>query len=651
MKTIIFTLFIGIQTLSILAADNTKRIKSNTKEVTVFLNGAQVNREASINIPSGTSTIIIENLTPNMVKESIQVKGLGDFTIMSINDRLEYKKKDKAVQDISGLEIRKEALNTEINKLNALMTLLQEREKLFDANKNIHTQKDGLQADQLKAMMELHGSAIKASKMEWLEHNSKILKLKKEVNQLTNKINAAQLIEQEVSTEIHIVVDSKRATKAKFNINYLITNARWFPTYDIRVDNISKPVNINYKANVSQQSGEDWTDVKLTLSTSNPNKNAQKPKLSPWYLNLNNNNSTNNYNRQNNYRNQAKFSKVGGRITDSKTGESLPFVTIQVAGTTIGTTTDMDGYYDLTLPPNGRQLIVSYIGYNRQTININNQKMDIRLAQNVQALQEVVVTSAKYDLVSADAMSVERLEMTPGRAAGATRVRGFRIKGKANQGPRKISNPIQVLPIQNVVNKQFKVDVPISIPSDMRSYSVEIEQIKSKANYEHYCIPKLDPEVFLTAQITNWEQYNLLQGQANIYFEDTYIGQSVLDVGYLSDTLTLSLGRDKSVVVTRNKVKDFTKRQLLGGNKIDSRAFEIKIRNTKNEPIKLIVEDQFPIASNNKIEVTQKEKSGGEVDEKTGIIKWSLDLNSKENKELTIQYNVKYPKEYWMGVE
>ena len=65
----------------------------------------------------------------------------------------------------------------------------------------------------------------------------------------------------------------------------------------------------------------------------------------------------------------------------------------------------------------------------------------------------------------------------------------------------------------------------------------------------------------MQAKISNWSEYNLLEGEANLYFEDTYLGRTVLDTRQLVDTLEISLGDDKGVVVGREKIQDFSKRR------------------------------------------------------------------------------------------
>jgi uncharacterized protein (TIGR02231 family) len=148
----------------------------------------------------------------------------------------------------------------------------------------------------------------------------------------------------------------------------------------------------------------------------------------------------------------------------------------------------------------------------------------------------------------------------------------------------------------------------------------------------------------LLAYVTQWEQYKLLEGEANIFFEDTYIGKSVLDVRFIKDTLSLSLGRDKGVVVNREKIKDMTSKKLIGAKKEETRAWRISVRNNKSQDIKMILLDQIPVPTLSEIEIDLEESSRGRRNKETGEIKWEFTLDAAKNKDLVLRYSIKYPK-------
>jgi len=158
-------------------------------------------------------------------------------------------------------------------------------------------------------------------------------------------------------------------------------------------------------------------------------------------------------------------------------------------------------------------------------------------------------------------------------------------------------------------------------------------------------VPKIDREAFLVAHITGWENYNLLSGEISLFFEGTYVGKSYLNVRNTNDTLDLSLGRDKGIVVTRVKLKDFTEQKTIGSNKRETRAWDITVRNTKKQAIDLHLEDQLPVSMNKDIQVETIEYSGGRYTQETGNILWRFRLEPSAEKKLRVAFAIKYPKD------
>jgi uncharacterized protein (TIGR02231 family) len=198
---------------------------------------------------------------------------------------------------------------------------------------------------------------------------------------------------------------------------------------------------------------------------------------------------------------------------------------------------------------------------------------------------------------------------------------------------------------ENQTNLEFVIRVPYDIPSDNKHYTINIQENTLSAAFEYYCAPKLDREAFLVARITGWEDYNLLSGEINLFFEGTYVGKSMLNVRNTVDTLELSLGRDKGIIVTRVKMKDFTEERTMGSNIRETRAWEITVRNTRKQPLVLRLEDQFPVSMNKDIVVEPLDISGGNYNKETGKITWKLSLDPSAEKKLRPGFAIKYPKD------
>jgi len=199
--------------------------------------------------------------------------------------------------------------------------------------------------------------------------------------------------------------------------------------------------------------------------------------------------------------------------------------------------------------------------------------------------------------------------------------------------------------VQNQTSTIFKIALPYSIPSSNKRVNVKVQKWELPATYRYYAVPKIDPNAFLQARITGWEDLNLLRGAVNIFFEGTYVGKSYLNPSNLNDTLDISLGRDKNIVIERKKIKDKNSTAVFGGTKKMNVAWNISVRNNTEDAISLVIKDQLPLSNRKDIEVRLLLSSAAKYDATTGFLTWEMNINSKQKKTLDFQYQVKYPKE------
>ncbi len=320
----------------------------------------------------------------------------------------------------------------------------------------------------------------------------------------------------------------------------------------------------------------------------------------------------------------ASVSQVRGRVTDQADGSPIPGANVQVQGTTVGTVTNLDGQYQLALPQNARSLVFSFIGYASQEVSIYGGEINVALEPDIQELSEIVVTGYSDALQG--------------------KVAGVQVEEKKTR-----QKPVPVSQVVQPTTVSFAVDIPYTIPSDGENYTVEMQDLSIPATYEYFTAPKVSKEVFLTALITNWAPYNLMAGEASIFFEDTFVGRSVLDVDQLDDTLTVSLGQDRSISVSRTRVADYSEKNFFGTTRSEQVGYEIALRSNKAQPVSIVVEDQIPVSTNEQIRVDVEETSSADYNEATGLLRWSLELPAAgdpaaETKKLRFGYEVKYPK-------
>lgn len=206
------------------------------------------------------------------------------------------------------------------------------------------------------------------------------------------------------------------------------------------------------------------------------------------------------------------------------------------------------------------------------------------------------------------------------------------------------SPPPSVRQVTGLTTTRFEIDLPYTIPSDGKPYTVAVQAYDVPADYVYYTAPKLDPHAYLTARLTEWADLGLLSGEVHLFLEGAFVGTSVLDIASTQDTLVLSLGRDEGIVVERERVRDFTDRQRLGTRETETFAYTITVRNNKGRGVALIVEDQVPLATDDAIDVNAEVDDGGTLEAATGLVRWRLTLLPNVTETLDFAFTVRYPR-------
>ncbi|WP_026955833.1 mucoidy inhibitor MuiA family protein [Algoriphagus vanfongensis] len=621
MKNYIFGLVSFLASFSSFSQDlPEQKTQSKIQEITLFLNGAQVFEKAETNIPTGESTVVIKGLSPYLEEKSIQVKAMGNFTIQAVNKRMDYLTEDAMSESTEKIQNQIYALEKEVQKDELRLSVLAEKISLLDANKKLGGSQSPTSAE-FRQTLELYDTELMKIKTEQMTIQDKIAKSSTEIRKLENQINAIRESTRDSKAEIRIRIKAQSAGKAQFEFNYLVANAGWFPKYDVRVKDVNSPMTINYKAEVFQNTGVDWKDVKLRFSNGNPNQSGVAPDLDKWNLN---------YARLTVFepRNSQPFNgTVSGVVVSETDGAPIPGVSVLVKGTSIGTVTDVDGRYSITIPSNGNTLAYSFIGYELQETPIRGRSsINISLLEDMQSLNEIVVTG--YGATNKRAMgNIE--DALQGKVAGV----------QISEAPM-----LQTTVQENQTTVEIEVTEPYSIKTNGERTLVDLKAYEIPAKYQYKAIPKLDNDAFLIAQISDWNQYSLLEGESNLYFEDGFVGRSILNAASLEDTLSVSMGRDRSIVIQRQKVDEFAKKRTIGSNITENRGYEITVRNNKSQAVELQILDQIPVSVNSSITVEAGDLSGGKLNEETGIITWNITIPPGSQQKLIFQYEVKYPK-------
>ncbi|MBX7205418.1 MAG: DUF4139 domain-containing protein [Bacteroidia bacterium] len=241
-----------------------------------------------------------------------------------------------------------------------------------------------------------------------------------------------------------------------------------------------------------------------------------------------------------------------------------------------------------------------------------------------------------YGAVNKMANEADAASSTPTFRGGRTDGTAYYIDGVRVTGTASV--------YQTASNIEFDIANPYTITPDGNPQTVDIRTVDLQAKYGYIVTPKLDKDAFLVARIIgNNDLYNL-RGTANIYFEGTYVGQTEINPG-ATDTLELSLGRDKRISVERTQVKEFSSKNKVGGNIKESSTWEITIRNSKKEPIDILIEDQIPVSQNKDITVEATNTGNAQYNTETGKLSWVFTIQSSQIQKVRFSFDVKYPKD------
>jgi uncharacterized protein (TIGR02231 family) len=515
------------------AYENEKELITSIRNVTVYLSGAQIGRYGKTSLQAGNTTLLLKGLPSMIDAQSIQVKGEGDFTILSVMHTIDYLDEQKYDVEIQKLRDELDILNSKVKETNNQNDVYSKEEEMILANKSIGSEQKGVTASELQLMADFFRNRLSDIRQKKLELDKNIQDYNERISKINSQLGDYNSKKNKSTSVILINVSADMATQASFMVQYYVASASWKPRYDIRVKNISSPLNLIYKADVTQSTDESWDNVDLVLSTGNPTLSGTKPELNAWYL------------------------------------DYLKNINAMLEGKAAGLKE------------------VEVVGYGAQ----------------------------------------EEFEEDKERSNSA----------------KPYSPPVNIE--QNQTTYLYKITIPYTIPSNNQAYSVLINELKVNAEYRYAVAPKLDKDAFLTARIPGWESLKLLEGDASIYFEDTYIGQSHLNVINLKDTMDISLGRDKGIIIAREKVKNYTSKQFIGSTIKADIGWEISVRNTRQEKINLVIEDQIPVSINKDISVDEEIPTNAIFDKTTGKILWNLTIDPGKTEKLQFKYSVKYPKD------
>ena len=635
MKTKIMMMTAALMLVMAANGDN-KKVTPSIKHVTVFTNGAQVERSLSVNLLAGEQVITFTGLSPYTDVKSMQIKARGKLTVLGVNYRTIHPDSLQRVKQLREAEKLVKSTDEKERELKAHLEVVNAQLEMVKTNSSIGNRTTVTPLANIKELNNYYAQATLELKKKALAIDQELEKLAEIREKQEKTVDSIARIKLKTMTEADLTLQVAQAGKVEFDLTYYVRNAGWYPTYDLRSEGLGLPLQLSYKANMFQNTKEEWNNIPVTLSSANPSRSNIAPELRTYWID---------YGKlAPRYDNElGTEGSVSGVVLDEE-GEPLIGCSVMVVGTSLGTVTDVNGRYSIALPRGKNQLRFAYVGYLSQTSSVNGSTLNVRMKEDSAALQEVVVIGYGVSKKGRGKTSRKREDasMIEGKVPGVA-------VSKEPEMPE--SELIAVNEQRAQFGYEFEIKQPLTLLSDGKTTTTEIARYQLPATYQYLGIPRADKDAFLVADATDWQQYSLLEGEANVYFENSFIGKTILDPTVTNDTLHFSLGRDNGIRMQRTKVSARSTRRLLASNQEQDMTWRITVKNSRKEAVSLLLQDQIPVSQNSNITVTTEELSGGQLDKSTGIIVWQLQLQPNEQREFIVQYRVKYPKNRQLTIE
>lgn len=547
MKSIITTLL--IIACSIAQAQKPRTVKAKLDAVTVYLKGATLYYNEKVSLAPGNNTFVFEGISPYINASTANASCIAG-AVMDVRHQIRYKetvknnsshKYDKQIEQVlDSIESFGYAKKDYDNKLNALSL----EKNMLLSNRIIkgNYQKDSLQL--LESAMNLLRKKLADINAQELKYDKAKAQVQKTLNHLNNRHRTLELLKKgggkiqnpnnaEPIHQLVVNIYAKAAVYTTVSLNYFTQNAHWLPSYDLQASSETSKLEMKYFAGVVQNSGLDWDNAKLTISTSSPSQNNTKPSLIPWQL--------------------------------------------------------------------------SFLEFKRKMQNIQSG-----ISNSVFSLKkESLSFDSKNDELTKDAASlIDYINVS-----------------------------------ENLIRTEYEIKLKYTINANGQSHKVLINEGTMPMDLEFAAVPKLSTDAFLLAKITDWENMNIIPGRARIYLDNSFAGEMFLDAFTDEDTLKVSLGTDKSIALTRKKIKEKIKTKFLDGEKVETRTIEILVKNMKNRTVEIEVEDQIPIVlGTEEIKVVLIDGDGATLNEENGSLKWKVKLKAKKREKIKFTYEIRYPK-------
>jgi hypothetical protein len=588
-----FFLFTLVISFSLHASEVPQVVPSELKSVTVYRSGAEMVHLSTAQLAQGSQELVIRNISNQIDINSVQVNCPSAVTIMGVEFSNNFLETAETSLRLKSLRDSAEKIQREAERITIQIQTTTDLLEVLKANRELKGSQTGLSVSELVKLMDYYKTKSTELQNELAAQKELLKKLNANLQKWRNQIWEEENLNTKKAGQMKLQLSVATSGRYDFTLSYITPNAHWSPFYDIRVQDIKSPLKLVYRAKINQTTGLDWKKVRLSLSTSLPSQWGQAPVLRTWFLSYINPVHVMERSLSNRVQSMDSYKK------EYKAAGEVPGIAL------------------------------------RGTTSLNKEQQPLYIVNGV--------PMGASDFNRLDPSSIKNIQTL--RAEEAASIYGSRASNGAVIVTLKDGLEDYVSVSDQELNVQFDIDLPYDVPTNGKEQTATLREYSVPALYKYYSVPRLDKDGYLLAEVNDWEKLNLMPGEANIIFEGTYVGKSFIDPAATTDTLNLTLGRDKRVVIKKEKLADFSSTKFLGSNKLQKLTYEISVKNNKKDTVRMLLKDQYPLSTNKEIEVELIDDGGADINRETGVLSWKLELAPGAVKKVRFAYSVKHPRE------
>lgn len=566
MKKIVF--IVSLLCVGTLVAQ--KSVKADADKVTIYYDGALVEKSAKVSLKAGDNTFILKANSPLLWANSIQFEANDNFMITdftpvfapsaeyySYEDKLPAKERQRYLQIKDSIG----HLTKRLEELKAYKAVLQKQADALSSMKVISQSQTVDSLPKIKETLDYYRTKMMEITKEKMTTDEKIAFHTDLLNRQKHLLAVFQIeypAKQSNKSSIRgyyirvNVYAERDIPSIDLKYSYICSGTRWYPSYDVKLYSDKDDVRFILKANLINDSNEDWKDVILTFSCESVNDNRFIEQTYPYYI-----------------------SNTAVKPVAAKRSRSMESKAVEV---------------------------LEY-----ETPLISTDK-------------------GSYDSVNDKELSNE-----------------FSVEGFSDY----------TTSANSLLGKEYTVGRKYSIRSESTTKTIALQTNDTKVDYNYIIRPKNDLRAYLQAGITSWQEAELVDADANVYFDNKYSTQTYVNPSTTqSDTMHLQLGADKRINVCRKVNKSTPSKTSFVGKGVETIVeVTIQVKNNNLKDINAEIEDRLPITRDPEIKIQALDLQGAEYEEESGKLHWNLHLKAGEMQTLKVKYSVRYPKGYILDLE